>query len=171
MKKRWIIVTVLTALLGSAMHFLYELLPSIPTAVLAPINESPWEHLKLLYYPTLLAAFFLTRKAACRECLWSAFFLILLAMPVFLIAVYDTLVHFGLDSTPVDIGLYFVTVFLGFWATYRLKDSKKLAKIGGYLLMLVILYGSALILFTFAAPDLPIFRTAEVNSKIFFMML
>ena len=158
MKKRWIFAAIAAAVLGTAMHFLYDVFPSVPTAVLAPINESPWEHLKLLFYPTLLAAFFLTRKTTCRNCLWSAFFLILLAMPIFLLSVYYTLVYFGLDSVAVDIGLYFVTMFLGFWAAYRLQNSTKLQKIGGYLLMLVIIYGSALVLFSFAAPDLPVFR-------------
>jgi len=159
MKKRWIVTAVFAALLGSAMHFLYELLPSVPTAVLAPVNESPWEHLKLLFYPTLLAAFYLTRTARCKACTWSAFFLVLLAMPAFLLSVYYVLVYFGLDSTVVDIGLYFLTMFLGFFAAYRLKDSTRIEKYGGYLLMLVILYGSALVLFSFAAPDLPIFQS------------
>ncbi len=159
MKKRWIITAVIAALLGSAMHFLYELLPSVPTAVLAPVNESPWEHLKLLFYPTLLSAFYLTRAARCKACTWSAFFLVLLAMPVFLLSSYYTLVCFDLATTAADIALYFVTMFLGFWAAYRLRDSKRLEKYGGYLLMLVILYGSALVLFSFAAPDLAVFRS------------
>jgi len=159
LKKRWIITAVAAALLGSAMHFLYELLPSVPTAVLAPVNESPWEHLKLMYYPTLLAAFYLTRTARCRACTWSAFFLVLLAMPIFLLSSYYALDHFGLATTVVDIGLYFVTMFLGFWLAFRLRNSEQMKQIGGYLLMLVILYGSALVLFSFAAPDLPIFRS------------
>ena len=140
-------------------HFLYDFLnrPRLLVAFL-PINESPWEHLKLLFYPTLFAAFFLTRKAQCRNCLYSAFFLILLAMPIFLLSVYYTLVYFSLDSVAVDIGLYFVTMFLGFWAAYGLKNRTKLQNIGGYLLMLVIIYGTALVLFSFAAPDLPVFR-------------
>ena len=159
MKNRFIITAVLAALLGSALHFLYDLVPSIPTALIAPINESPWKHLKLLYFPTLLGAFFLTRNAECRLCLWSAFFLSLLLMPVFLLGVYDTLVYFGLDSVAVDIGLYFITMFLGFYLAYRLRDSQKIERIGGYLLMLVILYGASLVLFSFAAPDLPVFRS------------
>ncbi|MBE6984912.1 MAG: hypothetical protein E7434_04745 [Ruminococcaceae bacterium] len=158
MKKRFIIAAIFASALGSALHFLYELLPSIPTALIAPVNESPWEHLKLLYYPTLLAAFFLTRRAKCKTCLWSAFFLVLLLMPIFLLSVYYALVYLGLDSVVVDIGLYFVTMLLGFFLAYRLKDSKRIERIGGYLLMLVILYGAALILFSFAAPDLPLFQ-------------
>ncbi len=159
MKKRFIITTIVASLLGSAMHFLYDFFPSFFTALISPINESPWEHLKLLYFPTLLAAFYLTRSAKCKCCLWSAFFLASLAMPLFLLATYYTLVHFGLDSTAVDIGLFFVTMFLGFYLAYRLRESEKLASIGGYLLMLLILYGAALVLFTFAAPDLPVFRS------------
>lgn len=161
MKKRFVLAAVLAALAGSALHFLYETFPSALGAIFSPVNESPWEHLKLLFWPTLIAAFFLTRTAACKPCMWSAFFLSLLIMPVFLLAAYYLLVWLGLDSVAVDIGLYFLTMFGGFALAYRLKDSRKIERIGGSLLMLVILYGSALVLFSFAAPDLGVFRTSS----------
>lgn len=160
MKKRFILAAVLAAIAGSALHFLYEAFPSALSAIFSSVNESPWEHLKLLFWPTLVAAFFLTRTAACRSCMWSAFFLSLLAMPVFLLAVYYLLVWLGWDSVVVDIGLYFLTMFGGFYLAYRFSESRKVERIGGFLLMLVILYGSALVLFSFAAPDLSVFRTS-----------
>jgi len=158
LKKRFVYAAVLAALLGSALHFLYDLVPAIPSAILSPINESPWEHLKLLFWPTLLAAFVLTRRAENKERMWSAFFLALLVMPCVLLAAYYLMVALGADSLWADITLYFLTMFFGFFLAYRLRDSEKIGRIGGFLLMLVILYGSSLVLFSFAAPDLPVFR-------------
>ena len=43
---------ILTILLGSVFHFLYDFSEQNPfTALFTPINESVWEHLKLLFFP------------------------------------------------------------------------------------------------------------------------
>ena len=48
--KRQLIVTWLAAILaGCALHFLYEWLPSAITALFSPVNESLWEHVKLVF--------------------------------------------------------------------------------------------------------------------------
>ena len=47
-QRTWWIICFLSILAGSARHFLYDLWPNPLTAVFAPVNESVWEHLKLL---------------------------------------------------------------------------------------------------------------------------
>ena len=60
--KRALILTCLLAMLaGTGLHFLYEWLPNPVTALLSPINESLWEHIKLIYWPYLAAALWLNR--------------------------------------------------------------------------------------------------------------
>lgn len=61
MRRKWGLVFTLAVLGGAALHFLYDVWPNPLTAVLAPVNESVWEHLKLLYWPFLAAAFVLAR--------------------------------------------------------------------------------------------------------------
>lgn len=48
MRRKWGLVFTLAVLGGAALHFLYDVWPNPLTAVLAPVNESVWEHLKLL---------------------------------------------------------------------------------------------------------------------------
>ncbi|WP_051426788.1 DUF6512 family protein [Eisenbergiella tayi] len=44
-----------TAVLGTLLHFLYEWSGKMPAAALiSPVNESVWEHLKLLFFPFVL---------------------------------------------------------------------------------------------------------------------
>ena len=45
----------ITALIGTGWHFLYDWLPFQLVGMVAPVNESVWEHLKLLFWPFLLA--------------------------------------------------------------------------------------------------------------------
>ncbi len=155
----WILTAWITSLGGSALHFLYDWLPSPLTALFSPINESVWEHLKLLFWPMLLGATFLARRSKNRPRLWSAFFVALLATPAFLLSAFYGLKALGVESLPVDIGLYFLRMFLGYGLAWLLYRRTKVENVGGWILMAVILYGASLILFTFAAPALPIFAS------------
>lgn len=44
---------VLAVAVGAALHFLYPIWPNWGTAILAPVNESIWEHGKLIFWPSL----------------------------------------------------------------------------------------------------------------------
>lgn len=44
-------------LLGVFLHGLFELWPSILTEFIAPVNESIWEHVKILFWPLLVVEF------------------------------------------------------------------------------------------------------------------
>lgn len=50
------------AIAGTLCHFLYEWTKSPLAALFCPVNESVWEHLKLLYFPFL---FFTLQSALC----------------------------------------------------------------------------------------------------------
>ncbi len=162
MKRRLFVLTAIGAtLLGSGLHFLYEALPNPLTALISPVNESVWEHLKLLYFPMLLGAFLLSRFTKEKYRLWSGFFLAILCMPPVLTGLYYLLKGgFGVESLVVDIALYALTMLGGFAFAYRLFRCP-VEKWTGILLMLVILYGASLLLFTFCAPNLPIFLSPQ----------
>ena len=59
-KKQLILAFVLTVLAGSGLHFVYGLCPNGVTALFSPVNESIWEHGKILFWPYLAAAVWLT---------------------------------------------------------------------------------------------------------------
>lgn len=60
-KKVTILVFILATLAGSALHFLHSAFPNPLTAVLAPVDESIWEHGKLILWPGVLSAALLTK--------------------------------------------------------------------------------------------------------------
>ena len=56
------VLTCIAAILaGAALHFLYDRWPNAGTALFAPVNESLWEHVKLVFWPYLGAAVLLNR--------------------------------------------------------------------------------------------------------------
>ena len=48
-KKKIIINSILIILLCSGIHFLYDSIPCFITSIFSPVNESIWEHLKLIF--------------------------------------------------------------------------------------------------------------------------
>ncbi len=52
--KNMIINTVIIFILCSLFHFLYDLVPCFITSIFAPVNESIWEHLKMIFTSSVL---------------------------------------------------------------------------------------------------------------------
>lgn len=64
-KKIKIINVVFLFLLSFLWHFMYDLLPNNFFAIFFPVNESIWEHMKIIYYCLLLSSvleFFLYKR-------------------------------------------------------------------------------------------------------------
>ena len=149
-------------LLGSLLHFAYDLFPNVIVSIFAPINESIWEHTKLIFYPTVLwyvLYFFLATKNELlikpkwfTSCVVSGITGIILVPFLF----YFYTRAFGVESLIVDILIFFVAVLLGqFTAMHFYRYSKGLKTIWSLNILLIIF--AIYIVFTFAPPALPIF--------------
>ena len=86
LSKAALITFVVATLAGSCLHFLYALWPNGLTALLAPVNESLWEHVKILYWPCLLSGVLLVRREP--ESLGARAFSLLLSAAVMLAAFF-----------------------------------------------------------------------------------
>ncbi len=165
MKRTWIMAFLLTAAAGTCLHFLYPLLPVPLVGMIAPVNESVWEHLKLLYWPFLGAGLLLSLRAEDRGALLGAFFAALLLMIWMLPATYYLLeAGFGISSLRLDILLYYLTLLGGFAVAHELARRERSALLGSWLLLPVCFLGVSLLLFSLGAPSVPIFLP-PVHSK------
>ena len=160
MKRRWISLALLTALFGTGMHFLYDLWPNALVGLFAPVNESVWEHLKLLYWPFLIFGGCLAKHADAPARTWSGVLLAQLVMPAALLSAYYVLrCGFLVTGLWVDVALYYLTVALGFYLCWRRSAAVCRERELGILIALNGIYAMCLILFTLATPNLPIFLT------------
>ena len=158
MKRRFVLAYVLAALAAAGLHFAYAWLPVPVIGLLAPVRESVWEHLKLLFTPFFLSAFFLGKWEEDKTKFWSGMLAALLVMPVVLLGGFYTLsAGFGLQALWLDLLLFYLTLAHGYVLGYRLVRSGRAIVLVGGLVIAAGLYGAALVLFTYAPPELPIF--------------
>lgn len=159
MKRRWAAGCALSILAGAALHFLYDLWPNALTACFAPVNESVWEHGKLVFWPMLAAGFVGARGIEDRRAYWRGVLTGLLAAWGALVGAYYTLAAgFGVQALAVDIGLYVLCMAGGFAIAARLRKRRRPEWLCGVTVIAAGVYGAALVLFSFAPPQLPIFQ-------------
>ena len=151
----------LVSLGGTLLHFLYEW--SGNALVVAPfsgVNESVWEHMKLLYVPWLLFALFQSRFFRDYRGFWWVKLVGMTAGLWLVPALYYTYNGaFGQSPDWLNITLFFVAAATAFWVEYRLFRRGAFARWNGALpLGLVVLMGALFVVFTFLPPQVPLFR-------------
>ena len=148
---------------GTALHFLYQWSgESVAAAPFAAVNESVWEHMKLLFWPMLLWA------GAERAVLggysrgfWPAKALGTLLGLALIPALYYTYTG-ALDVSVmwVDIAIFFVAAAAAFLAETRMlaRDWRCRGGARASALVLLLLLSAAFILCTFVPPRVTLFR-------------
>ena len=106
-------------ILGSLNHFLYDWTGGSSLAALfCPINESPWEHLKLLFFPFL----FVTLGTAAlyrfldRRFFYCRFLGVVCGMAFTLVSFYTYTGIWGSHALILDLLIFFLSVALSFSA-------------------------------------------------------
>jgi len=139
--KRSLILGFLAAAAGGVLlHFLYDWFPNGLTLWFAPVKESLWEHVKILFWPYLGAAAVLTRgrPGALRPWMLT----VLLMCGTMLTVGYWYHVILGGDNAAVDIALFFLLVAFGFWFAPRFSGPFQ----GGIWMAPVVLAGVLVVL-------------------------
>ena len=151
--RTWEIIGLLwTLAAGNLLHFVYDWTgKSVAAALFSAVNESTWEHMKLLAVPWIL--FSLVEYIGPR----AAGLLVGLAAIPLLFYGYKGIV--GQGNMIVDILIFQVSVLLAFWVSWTLQKRRKLSGAGWTVLGLLVLLGvwALFLLFTFRAPDLAVF--------------
>lgn len=108
---------------GTLLHFLYKWSGHKRlVGLMAAVNESTWEHLKLLFFPML---FYTIIQYALWGRMLSSFLFAksmgILAGVFVIVAVFYTYTGiWGANFLPLDIATFFVGVFLGFGVSTRM---------------------------------------------------
>ena len=150
-----------TALGGTILHFLYEWLgDAVWIAPFSGVNESTWEHMKLLFWPMFLYAvlqsfFFKDRKDFFCVKLRG----ILLGLTLIPVLFYTYNGAIGKSPDWINISIFFISAAVAYICETRAFNTERFAcRSPKPAIALLCLLAVIFVLFTFITPTVGIFR-------------
>ena len=159
-RKYQIFSTLFVFALGTLLHFTYDWSGQNQIiGAFSAVNESTWEHLKLIFFPMLITIiigfFYLGKTVPNFVCSKTIGLLVSLAFTVIFFYTYTGIL--GTNIAFIDIASFFIAVILGEFISYvlivnKFKCNNKIAII--ILSVLLILF----IIFTYKTPEIGLFK-------------
>ncbi len=146
---------------GTLLHFLYDWSnESVFIAPFSGVNESTWEHMKLLYFPLLLFAFIERRFFKERSDFWCVKLAgTLLGLTLIPVLFYTYNGVFGTSPDWINISIFFLAAAAVFLWETRLFNRRSLpCRHPLSALILLLFIGLLFVVFTFFPPHIPLFQ-------------
>ncbi|MBO5842516.1 MAG: hypothetical protein J6R46_05915 [Clostridia bacterium] len=159
-----------TSLVGTLLHFLYEWLgQAVWIAPFSGVNESTWEHMKLLFWPMFVFALVQSLFFRDRKDFWCiklrGILAGLLLIPV-LFYTYNGVIGHSPDW--INIAIFFVSAAVAYVYEWKLfgrteserEDRQEILSLQGskFCLAVLCIIGMLFIIFTFKTPEIGIFK-------------
>ncbi|MBQ8371850.1 MAG: hypothetical protein IJX38_02780 [Clostridia bacterium] len=150
-----------TALGGTLLHFLYDWTGgSIFVAPFSGVNESTWEHMKLLFWPMLIFAIVQSLLFKHRDDLWcvklKGTLLGLILIPI-MFYTYNGVV--GRSPDWINIAIFFISAAIAYiFETRQFNNGTTSCEAKRLAVALLSLIAVLFVVFTFLTPELAIFR-------------
>ena len=146
---------------GTILHFLYDWTGgSILVSPFSGVNESTWEHMKLLFWPLFLFALVQRPFFRDQENYWCVKLAeILLGLVLIPVLFYTYNGVFGKSPDWVNIAIFYISAAAVFLLEWQLFKRDQLDCKRPWLAFAAIcLIGVLFVVFTFAPPQMPLFQ-------------
>lgn len=151
---------IFTFILGTILHFTYEWSgENRIVALFSAINESTWEHLKLLFFPmlltTIIGLFYFKKSVPNFLCSKTIGILVAICLTVTFFYTYTGIL--GKNFAIIDISSFFIATILGELVSYVLIVNKyrcnNIVAVGILILLLISFF-----VFTYYTPKIGLFK-------------
>ena len=152
---------VFTGVLGTLLHFLYDWTDITFVALFSAINESIWEHMKILFFPMLIFAVLESRYfAKDYENFWCAKLIgILVGLTVIPVTYYTYTGALGVSADWFNIIIFFIAAAVAYIIETRLmKSDNNFCKSPKVVITMLCITAVMFIVFTFVPPEIPLFK-------------
>lgn len=150
------------SVLGTLLHFLFDWTgESLPAAIISAVNESIWEHMKLLFYPMVL---FAVIEAKRFDKLNPAFWCIKLSGILFGLTLIPVIYYtytgaLGISADWFNVTIFFLSAGAVFFLEAKWAEKGCPCSLGKNAAILLLCMIAALFtLLTFFPPHIPFFR-------------
>lgn len=149
-----------TSIGGTLLHFLYEWTESVWVAPFSGVNESTWEHMKLLFWPTFIFAVIQSFFFKGYENFWCAKLRgTLLGLSLIPIIFYTYNGVIGESPDWVNIAIFFIAAAIAYlYETRQLTSEISHCRSPKAAFIILLTFAILFILFTFWVPEIDIFK-------------
>ena len=158
----------ITSMLGTFLHFLFDLSgQSVAAALVSAVNESIWEHMKLIYYPTLLFTLVEYRFWGKNyKQFWCVKLMGILTGLVLIPTIYCTYTGiFGASVDWLNIAIFFLAAGTAYWLESKLIQKEYTCRLNARIaIFLIVMIGIVFTVFTFNPPEIPFFKDPMTGS-------
>lgn len=168
LKKLKILGIIIAFLLAFPLHFLYDKFPTFITSIIAPVNESIMEHMKILFGSILFSGVIqkiivkikhLPYKNICISNVIAA----VSSIPIFLIIYLPVYYSIG-ENLPLTIFIMFIVIVISQIITYYIVNINKDFKMENLAIVFVIIIYTIFGLLTYFPPKNELFKDPLTNS-------
>lgn len=157
---------IFVAILGTLLHFTYEWSNNnVLVGIFSAVNESTWEHLKLLFFPmlitTIIGYFYFAKGIQNFLCAKTIGIIVAILFTVTFFYTYSGVLGGFIDI--INILSFFIAVILGEYVAYKIMISNFICKQKSAIVVLSILL-LLFIIFTFISPKIGLFKDPITNN-------
>ncbi len=157
-----------TSVVGVLFHFLFDFTNgNVLAALISPVNESIWEHTKLMFFPMLLFATIQSRFMKEKNINFWCIKLIGIVTAVVLIPAFYYILKSILGVVPdiVNIVIFFAVAFSGYLLeTILLNKNFINCKHNNVVVLILICIIIGYVVLTFVPPHVPLFEDPVNNT-------
>lgn len=164
-RKEKTITIVLMVVLGTCMHFVHE---AIPVGMIAdflgnifPVNETSWEHMKMIWYPFLTAGIILSFRKQ-NQGYFAAFVVCSVMAMLMQLGAFSTYQSFtGISVLILDIIIYTATMVFCILLAFDFANKKWTQKMLPLWILLAVIITASIVYLTYRPADGYVFLDNE----------
>lgn len=156
----------ITVALGTVLHFLYDWTELLLFAPISAVNESTWEHMKILFFPMLFFAvvqYYFFRKEYVGFW-WIKLIGALVGVVSIPVLFYTYNGSFGVTPDWLNITFFFLSAAQGYFVEYLLFSKNFSLPYPCIATISFIAVATAFVAFTFYPPKIPLFLDPLTDS-------
>ena len=155
---QWIGFT-FAVVLGSLLHFLFDWTGSYALAPFSAVNESTWEHMKILFFPLLVFALIQRPFANDYPAFWWIKCIGILAGVISIPVLFYTYNGaFGKSPDWLNITFFILATSTSYVVEFLLFRQKNTCKFCAWYFIILCAIAFTFVIFTFFPPKLPLFQ-------------
>ena len=158
-----LIVSIFCLILGTLLHFTYELSgKNLFIASFSAVNESVWEHLKLVFYPMLIATiveYFFIKKEV-NNYIEAKTIGIFTAIAFIVVSFFTYSGIIGTSIIVIDIFIFIISIILGEYVAYKfmVKEDESTVLTETLAIIILAFLFLSFVIFTYLPPEVNLFR-------------